>query len=97
VVCGILLLHFAICDLPFELLFRPGFLREGNAQLKYNVEIKEGSHAQAKPIAGATPVREPADQPHGDRMSGVLDPFSYKWWVAAPIKLQKEVRNVSRR
>ncbi|MFZ0591495.1 MAG: VOC family protein, partial [Bryobacteraceae bacterium] len=28
--------------------------------------------------AGATSVREPADQPYGDRMSGVRDPFGYK-------------------
>jgi PhnB protein len=32
--------------------------------------------------AGATSLREPADQPYGDRMAGILDPFGYKWWVA---------------
>jgi len=32
--------------------------------------------------AGATSLREPADQSYGDRMSGVLDPFGYKWWIA---------------
>jgi PhnB protein len=31
--------------------------------------------------AGATSLREPADQPYGDRMGGVLDPFGYKWWI----------------
>jgi PhnB protein len=36
--------------------------------------------------AGARSVREPADQPYGDRMSGVLDPFGYKWWIATHIK-----------
>jgi PhnB protein len=35
--------------------------------------------------AGAKPVREPADQPYGDRNAGILDPFGYKWWIAAPI------------
>ena len=35
--------------------------------------------------AGATSLREPADQPYGDRMAGVLDPFGYKWWVAHSI------------
>src|ERR1700677_1671800 len=34
---------------------------------------------------GATSVREPADQPYGDRMSGVKDPFGYKWWIATHI------------
>jgi PhnB protein len=36
--------------------------------------------------AGATSVREPADQPYGDRTSGVRDPFGYKWWIATHIK-----------
>jgi len=35
--------------------------------------------------AGATSVRGPADQPYGDRMSGVKDPFGYKWWIATHI------------
>ena len=34
---------------------------------------------------GATSLREPADQPYGDRMAGVLDPFGYKWWIAHPL------------
>jgi len=36
--------------------------------------------------AGAKRLREPADQPYGDRMSGVKDPFGYKWWIATHIK-----------
>lgn len=36
--------------------------------------------------AGAISVREPTDQPYGDRMSGVRDPFGYKWWIATHIK-----------
>ena len=36
--------------------------------------------------ADATSVREPADQPYGDRMSGVKDPFGYKWWISTHIK-----------
>jgi PhnB protein len=36
--------------------------------------------------AGAESVRVPADQPYGDRMSGVKDPFGYKWWIATHIK-----------
>jgi PhnB protein len=36
--------------------------------------------------AGATSVREPADQFYGDRMCGVGDPFGYKWWIATHIK-----------
>lgn len=36
--------------------------------------------------AGATSVREPADQPYGIRMSGVQDPFGYKWWIGTQIQ-----------
>jgi PhnB protein len=36
--------------------------------------------------AGAASVREPADQPYGDRMCGVKDPFGYRWWIATHIK-----------
>ncbi len=36
--------------------------------------------------AGATSVREPADQSYGDRSSGVKDPFGYKWWISTHIK-----------
>lgn len=31
--------------------------------------------------SGATSEREPADQPYGDRMAGIVDPFGYKWWI----------------
>ncbi len=45
----------------------------------------DAMYAQAL-AAGARSVREPADQPYGDRMSGVRDPFGYKWWIATHIK-----------
>ena len=32
--------------------------------------------------AGATEVMPAADQPHGDRMGGVADPFGHVWWLA---------------
>ena len=31
--------------------------------------------------AGGTSLMEPADQFHGDRMSGVRDPFGNVWWI----------------
>ena len=36
--------------------------------------------------AGAESLREPADQPYGIRMSGVRDPFGYKWWIGTQIE-----------
>ena len=36
--------------------------------------------------AGATSTREPADQPYGDRMAGVRDPFGYRWFLATHLR-----------
>jgi uncharacterized glyoxalase superfamily protein PhnB len=36
--------------------------------------------------AGATSLREPADQFYGDRMGGVQDPSGNQWWVATHIE-----------
>jgi PhnB protein len=36
--------------------------------------------------AGAESQREPADQPYGDRMAGVKDPFGYRWYIATHTK-----------
>ena len=36
--------------------------------------------------AGAISIREPQDQPYGDRESGVRDPFSNVWWITTHIK-----------
>jgi uncharacterized glyoxalase superfamily protein PhnB len=36
--------------------------------------------------AGATSLREPADQFYGDRSAGVKDPLGNHWWVATHIE-----------
>jgi PhnB protein len=36
--------------------------------------------------AGAKSVREPADQPYGDRTGGVEDAFGNQWWIATHIR-----------
>jgi PhnB protein len=36
--------------------------------------------------AGAKSEREPTDQPYGDRMAGVQDPFGYRWYIATHTK-----------
>jgi PhnB protein len=40
---------------------------------------------QSALAAGAVSVRLPADQPHGDRMGGVKDPFGYNWYLSTHI------------
>lgn len=36
--------------------------------------------------AGATSVREPADQFYGDRSAGVKDKFGNQWWLATHVE-----------
>ncbi len=36
--------------------------------------------------AGAKSLREPADQPYGDRMGGVEDAFGNQWWIATHVE-----------
>jgi PhnB protein len=40
--------------------------------------------------AGATSLREPTDQPYGDRMGGIVDPFGYKWWIGHSLAKESE-------
>jgi uncharacterized glyoxalase superfamily protein PhnB len=36
--------------------------------------------------AGAKSIREPVDQPYGDRSSGVEDEFGNQWWISTHIE-----------
>ncbi len=36
--------------------------------------------------AGARTIKEPADQPYGDRVGAVTDAFGNQWWIATHIK-----------
>ena len=36
--------------------------------------------------AGATSIHEPKDQPYGDRVAAVTDPFGNQWWLGTPIR-----------
>ena len=53
--------------------------------LMFYTDDCDAMYAQAL-AAGAKSLREPADQPYGSRMAGVLDPFGYKWWIGTQIK-----------
>lgn len=48
------------------------------------VDSADEAYASAL-AAGATSLRAPQDETHGDRMAGVLDPFGIQWWVANPL------------
>ncbi|MGH9407152.1 MAG: VOC family protein [Terriglobia bacterium] len=55
----------------------------GGSPVSMHLYVPDCDATYRKAIAaGATSVREPADQFYGDRMAGVLDPFGYKWFIA---------------
>jgi uncharacterized glyoxalase superfamily protein PhnB len=43
------------------------------------------AHFEAARRAGATILREPADQPYGQREYAVRDPDGHSWWIATPM------------
>lgn len=60
-----------------------GAAHYGGSPVSLMVYVDDCDTAYAKAVeAGAASLREPADQPYGDRMAGIVDPFGYKWWVA---------------
>jgi PhnB protein len=64
--------------------FAPGHYGGSPVALLLYTENCDAMYQQAI-AAGAKSVREPADQPYGDRSSGVEDPFGYKWWISTRI------------
>ena len=55
------------------------------ARLQLYVDDVDGVYRRAL-AAGATSLREPADQFYGDRSAGVKDPFGNEWWLATHIE-----------
>jgi PhnB protein len=68
-----------------------GTAHYGGSPVSLMLYVDDCDATYAKAIAaGAMSEREPADQPYGDRMAGVIDPFGYKWWVAHSIAKTEE-------
>jgi PhnB protein len=55
------------------------------ANLHVFVDDVDAAYARAL-RAGATSAREPADQPYGERVAGVIDRWGNNWWIAKPLK-----------
>ena len=68
----------------------------GGSPVSLMLYVEDCDTTYAGAIAsGATALREPADQPYGDRMAGIVDPFGYKWWVAHSIAGQSSSESAS--
>ena len=63
-----------------------GPLARGGAGLALHVQVPDVDATFARAVeAGASPRREPADQPHGNRHGDFVDPFGHRWMVSTPI------------
>ena len=69
--------------------FGPQHYGGSPVSLMIYVEDCDATYRQAL-AAGAKSEREPADQPYGDRMAGVVDPFGYRWYLGTQIKVMSK-------
>jgi len=59
----------------------------GGAPMSLMIYVEDCDVIYQRAIAaGATSLREPADQFYGDRMAGVADPFGFHWFIGTHIK-----------
>jgi PhnB protein len=65
--------------------FSPQHLHGTTVGLVLYVEDCDSLYHQAI-AAGAKSLRPPTDEPYGDRMSGIEDPFGHKWYIATHVK-----------
>ena len=57
----------------------------GGTAVALYIHVKDvDAVAKNAAAAGAKIERPPADQPHGDRMCVLFDPFGHRWMVATP-------------
>ena len=67
------------------MLAQPESGKETHAMLHLYMPDTDAVYKRAL-AAGATSVREPADQFYGDRSAGVRDQFGYHWYIATHIE-----------
>jgi PhnB protein len=70
---------------PENQAFSPTRYGGSPISLLFYTEDTDGMYTRAL-RAGAKSLREPADQPYGDRVGGIEDPFGYRWWIATHVK-----------
>ena len=69
-----------------KLVKQPDQIEGFETQCPYAVVKDADAHYARAVAAGAKSIQEPADQPYGDRNSGVIDPFGNTWYIATHIK-----------
>ncbi len=62
-------------------------VHQGGATVLVHVYVDDvDRHCEQARNAGARIVREPADQPYGDRTYGAEDPEGQQWWFAQHVR-----------
>ncbi|WP_270938275.1 VOC family protein [Falsiroseomonas oryzae] len=77
--------------------FGPAHFGGTAVSLVLYVEDVDAAFARAV-AAGATAERPPADQPYGDRMGTIVDPFGHRWHLATHVEdvgVEEIVRRMS--
>jgi PhnB protein len=72
-------------EFPEMAVVSPQTLGGTPVTLHLNVADVDATFAQAV-AAGATSLREPADQFYGDRNATILDPFGHRWMLSTRIE-----------
>jgi uncharacterized glyoxalase superfamily protein PhnB len=59
----------------------------GGSGFALYLEVEDCDAVFARAVgAGATSLRDPADQDHGNRTATILDPFGHRWMLSAPVE-----------
>jgi PhnB protein len=70
---------------PEENVFSPA--KYGGTAVALLLLVKDVDDFAKRAVdAGATLVRAPRNEPHGDRAATLHDPFGHRWFVATPIE-----------
>ncbi|QXC60940.1 VOC family protein [Aquihabitans sp. G128] len=63
-----------------------GPITQGGTTVALHLEVAEVDHTYERAVAaGATALRPPADQGHGNRNATITDPFGHRWMLSQPI------------
>ena len=63
-----------------------GPLTLGGSPVMLHLEVVDVDHTHRQAVdAGATSLRPPGDQGHGNRNATIVDPFGHRWMISQPI------------
>jgi uncharacterized glyoxalase superfamily protein PhnB len=67
-----------------------GPLTRGGTSVSLHLEVADVDRSYERALgAGATSVRPPADQGHGNRNATIIDPFGHRWMLSQPIDAER--------